>query len=102
MARRSALSYKAKDKSLVVLEDFTFDAPQTKKYIELLSNLNLADKKTLLVLSEPDKNLYLSSRNLKGTNITSVSELNTYDILKANSLLLVESSVKEIEDRLSK
>lgn len=102
LARRSALSYKAKDKSLVVLEDFTFDAPQTKKYIELLSNLNLADKKTLLVLSEPDKNLYLSSRNLKGTNITSVSELNTYDILKANSLLLVESSVKKIEDRLSK
>lgn len=102
LARRSALSYKAKDKSLVVLQDFTFDAPKTKRYIELLSNLNLSDKKTLLVLSEPDKNLYLSSRNLRGTNITSVSELSTYDILNANSLLLVESSVKTIEDGLSK
>ena len=102
LARRSALSYKAIDKSLVVLEDFNFDAPKTKKYIELLSNLNLSDKKTLLVLSESDKNLYLSSRNLKGANITSVSELSTYDILNANSLLLLESSVKAIEEKLSK
>lgn len=102
LARRSALSYKAIDKSLVVLEDFNFDAPKTKKYIELLSNLNLSDKKTLLVLSESDKNLYLSSRNLRGANITSVSELSTYEILNANSLLLLESSVKAIEEKLSK
>ena len=100
LACRSALSYKAKDKSLSVLENFTFDAPKTKNYIELLKNLNLSDKKTLLVLSENNKNLYLSSRNIKGANITSASELNTYDILNANNLLLVESSVKAIEDRL--
>jgi len=83
-----------------VLEDFSFDAPKTKKYSDLISNLKLSDKKTLLVLGESNKNIYLSSRNLTNAKVVMVSELNTYDILNANNLLLVESSVKEIENLL--
>ncbi len=97
LARTSALSYKAKESNITVLEDFSFDEPKTKQYVDLISNLKLDDKKTLLVLGESNKNVYLSSRNLSGANVVTVSDLKTYDILNANNLLLVESSVKEIE-----
>lgn len=101
LARISALTYKAKDNNITVLEDFNFDAPKTQKYADLINNLKLSDKKTLLVLGEPNKNIYLSSRNLGKTKVVTASDLNTYDILNAQNLLLVESSVKEIEKLLS-
>jgi large subunit ribosomal protein L4 len=101
LARLSALTYKAKDNNIVILEDFIFEEPKTKNYTELLGNFNLADKKTLLVLSESNKNVYLSSRNLKKTKVITTSNLNTYDILNANNLLFVESSLKEIEKLFS-
>ena len=101
LARLSALTYKAKDNNIVVLEDFNFEVPKTKNYTELLGNFNLTDKKTLLVVSESNKNVYLSSRNLKKTKVITTSNLNTYDILNANNLLFVESSLKEIEKLFS-
>jgi len=97
LARKSALSYKAKENKIMILEDFNFEAPKTKTYIDLLKNFNLSDKKTLLVLSESNNIVYLSSRNLKKAKIVSASNINTYDILDAENLLMVESSVKEIE-----
>ena len=97
LARKSALSYKAKEGAITILEDFSFDAPQTKKYTELLGNLNVLDKKTLLVLSDSNKNVYLSSRNLKNSKVVSASNINTYDILNAKNLIFVESSIKELE-----
>jgi large subunit ribosomal protein L4 len=101
LARMSALAYKAKESNLTILEDFSFDAPKTKKYADLISNLKLSDKKTLLVLGESNKNVYLSSRNLTNTKVVTVSDLNTYDILNAQNLLLVEGAVTEIENLLS-
>lgn len=101
LARLSALTYKAKESNLTILEDFSFDSPKTKKYADLINNLKLSDKKTLLVLGESNKNIYLSSRNLGNTKVVTVSDLNTYDILNAQNLLMVESSVKEIENLLS-
>ncbi len=100
LARISALTYKAKENNITVLEDFTFDAPKTKKYADLLNNLTLSDKKTLLVLGESNKNVYLSSRNLSNSKVVTTSDLNTYDILNANNVLFVESSIKEIENLL--
>ncbi len=100
LARVSALSYKAKNNGITVLEDFSFDTPKTKKYLELLKNLNLSDKKTLVVLGESNKNVYLSSRNLERTKVVIASELNTYDILNATNLVLSESSLKQIESIL--
>jgi len=85
----------------MVIEDFNFDEPKTKKYIEMLGNFNLSDKKTLLVLSESNKNVYLSSRNLKKAKVIMSSNINTYDVLNANNLLFVESSLKEIEQLFS-
>lgn len=102
LARISALTYKAKENNITVLEDFNFEAPKTKKYSDLLGNLKLSDKKTLLVLGESNKNVYLSSRNLTSTKVVMASDLNTYDILKAQNLLLCESSVKAIENLLAK
>ena len=100
LARISALTYKAKDNSLTVLEDFSFDAPKTQKYADLINNLKLSDKKTLLVLGASNKNIYLSSQNLGNTKVVTASDLNTYDILNAQNLLLLESSVKELETLL--
>lgn len=97
LARKSALSYKAKENKIFVLEDFTFETPKTKSYIEMLKNFNLTNKKTLLVIHRLDKIIYLSSKNLKKTKIMTASDLNTYDILYADNLLLMESSIKEIE-----
>ena len=101
LARVSALTYKAKESNITILEDFIFDSPKTQKYADLINNLKLSDKKTLLVLGESNKNIYLSSRNLSNAKVVTASDLNTYDILNANNLLLVESSVKEIENLLS-
>ncbi|MDB2368650.1 50S ribosomal protein L4 [Flavobacteriales bacterium] len=101
VARVSALSLMAKDKNITVLEDFSFDAPKTKQYLEMLANFELNGKKTLLILNEPNQNIYLSARNLDRTNVTTSANLNTYQILNAGNILMVESSVKEIENTLS-
>ena len=97
LARKSALSYMAKDKNIIVLEDFNFDTPKTKSYSDFLSNFDLLDNKTVLVLAESNKNIFLSSRNLKKAKVVLASELNTYDVMNANKLMVMESSIKEIE-----
>jgi len=93
LARKSALSYKAKDNGLTIVEDFTFDAPKTKNFTTLLNNFNLAGKKSILVLSEPNKNVYLSARNLESSEVLISSELNTYKILDANNIVLTEKAL---------
>ena len=97
LARKSALSYMAKNQNIIVLEDFSFDAPRTKSYTELLSHFDLLDNKTVLVLAESNKDIFLSSRNLKKAKVVLASELNTYDVMNANKLILMESSIKVIE-----
>jgi len=97
LARKSALSYMAKDQNIIVLKDFSFDAPKTKSYTELLSNFDLLDNKTVLVLAASNKNIFLSSRNLKKVKVVLASELNTYDVMNANKLILMESSINVIE-----
>tara|TARA_Y100000385_G_C12852929_1_gene533918 strand:+ start:156 stop:779 length:624 start_codon:yes stop_codon:yes gene_type:complete len=97
LARKSALSYMAKDKNIIVLEDFSFDAPKTKSYTDILSNFDLLDNKTVLVLAESNKNIFLSSRNLKKAKVVLASELNTYTVMNANKLMVMESSINEIE-----
>ena len=97
LARFSALSYKAKDNNIVILEDFTFETPKTKNFIELLKNFELTGEKTLLVMANTENNVFLSSRNLKKIKIVRASDLNTYEILDAKRLLITESSVKDIE-----
>jgi len=94
LARKSALSYKAQDNNIVVLEDFSFDAIKTKNYIQLTADLNVTDVKTLLVLGAANNNVYLSSRNLKKTKVITADQLNTYDVLNAGKLLLTAGSVK--------
>ena len=98
LARKSALTYKAQDNAIVVVEDFSFDAPKTKEFVNLLKNLQVADKKSLLVLLEQNKNVYLSSRNLTGANVITVSELNTYKVLDNKALVLTESTVAAINN----
>ena len=93
LARKSALAYKARTNAIYVLEDFNFETPKTKEYINILKNLNLVDKKSILVLSEPNKNIYLSSRNLQKQKVATTSNLNTYEIVDSSALVLVESSV---------
>lgn len=102
LARKSALTYKARENAIAVLEDFSFEQPKTKNYISLLSALSLADKKTLLVLPEVNKNIVLSGRNLKNTKITTADQINTYDVLNADTLIFVESSVPKVESLLTK
>ena len=97
LARVSALSYKAQENNIVILEDFTFETPKTKQFAEIISNLKLDGKKTLMVLPEVNKNLVLSSRNLPKAKVTRARDLNTYEILHASNLLLLESSISEIE-----
>ncbi|MBG65089.1 MAG: 50S ribosomal protein L4 [Flavobacteriales bacterium] len=101
LARKSALSYMAKDKNIIVLEDFNFKAPKTKSYIGLLENFDLLNNKTVLVLSEKNNNIFLSSRNIKTTKVILASELNTYDIVNANKLIMMQSSISEIEKNLN-
>ena len=98
LARRSALSVKAMDNQIKVVEDFTFEAPKTKEFVNFAKNIQTADKKTLLVLSAQDKNVYLSARNLPNVEIITASDLNTYKILNNKSLVLSESSVAVINE----
>jgi large subunit ribosomal protein L4 len=102
LARKSALSYKVKDNSLVVLEDFSFDTPKTKNFLELLSGLSLTGKKTILVLPQENKNVYLSSRNLPKSKVVTVNDVNTYHVLNADHLVICEGSVSKLETILSK
>ena len=97
LARKSALSQTAKDKNIIVLEDFSMEAPSTKDFANILSNLDQVNNKTLLILADSNKNIFLSSRNLKKNKVVNVSSLNTYDIMNANKLMFGESSIKEIE-----
>jgi len=97
IARKSALSYLAKDNNIIILEDFNLESPKTKSYVNVLSNFDLLDNKTLLVLSGSNKNIFLSSRNIKRARVILASELNTYEVMNTNKLLLMESSIKEIE-----
>jgi len=102
LARRSALSIKANDKAILVLEDLNFEGPKTKNFTSVLKSLDLENKKSLFVLGELNNNVYLSSRNLKGTEVITSSELSTYKIMNANSLVLFEGSLEGIETNLSK
>ena len=102
LARKSAFSIKAKESNIIVLEDFNFEVPNTKNFINVLKALGLESKKSLFVLGESNKNVYLSSRNLKASNVVTSSELSTYAILNANNLVLLEGSLELIEENLSK
>ena len=102
LARKSALTIKAKDKAITVVEDFEFDSIKTKSFISVVKALKLEDKKSLFVFGAPNNNVYLSSRNLKGSDVVICSELSTYKILNANQLVLLESSLNEIKTNLSK
>ncbi len=102
LARKSALSYKAKDNNIVVLEDFSFDTVKTKNYAKLLADVNVAAEKTLLVLPAANNNVYLSSRNLKKAKVLTADQLSTYDILNAGKLLLTTGSVKTLEEAFAK
>jgi len=102
LARKSAFSIKAKEANIIVLEDFNFETPNTKNFINVLKSLGLENKKSLFVLGDSNKNVYLSSRNLKASKVISSSELSTYDILNTNSLVLLECSLEVIEENLSK
>jgi large subunit ribosomal protein L4 len=97
LARKSALTYKAKNNEIVVVEDITFEVPKTKEFLSIVKNLDVLDKKILLVLSENNRTVYLSTRNLKKTNVISASQLNTYKVLDATNLILTETSVAVIE-----
>jgi large subunit ribosomal protein L4 len=101
LARKSALTFKANDKQISIIEDFNFDSPKTKQFVDLLGNLKVSEKKTLFVLNESNNNVYLSSRNLQKTKVVKPSGLSTYEILNADVLILSEASLKEIENVLS-
>jgi len=102
LARKSALSYKAKENSILVLDEVNFDAIKTKSYIAMVNALNVADEKTLLVLPRYNNNVYLSSRNLKKARVIAASDLNTYEVLNATKLLLTADSVKILEEAFAK
>ncbi|NDV82314.1 50S ribosomal protein L4 [Bacteroides sp. 51] len=101
LARKSALAYKAKDNAIVVVEDFNFEAPKTKEFISMTKNLKISDKKLLVVLSESNKNVYLSARNIEKANVQTVSGLNTYRVLNAGVVVLTESALSAIDNILS-
>ena len=102
LARKSALAYKAKDNSVIVLEDFTFDTAKTKNFVSLLSALNFSTERTLIVLASPSDNIYLSSRNIQRTKVITADQLNTYDVLNAGKLVFTTGSVKTLEEALAK
>jgi len=102
LARRSALSLKANDKAIMVVEDFNFESPKTKDFINVLKALGLENKKSLIVLGESNNNVYLSSRNLKSSEVITNSELSTYKIMNANNVVLLEGSLEGIETNLAK
>ncbi len=100
LARKSALTYKAKEEGIIVLEDFSLEAPKTREMLAIKDNLKIADKKSLFVLPVENKNIYLSSRNLQDVSVVTASELTTYQILNAKTLVILEGSVKKIEEVL--
>ncbi|MBF0950388.1 50S ribosomal protein L4 [Alloprevotella tannerae] len=102
LARRSALSYKAKENSIVVLEDFTMDTPKTKAFVEILNNLKISEKKVLLVLPEANKNVFLSARNLEGAKLAIAKDINTYNVLDAGALVITERSLEDIDAVLNR
>ena len=97
LARKSALSYKASTNNIIVLEDFSFEAPKTKEFIKMENNLNITNKKSVFVFPEQNNNIYLSTRNVQGVEVVIASELNTYKIMKASTLVLVESAVDVLQ-----
>jgi large subunit ribosomal protein L4 len=97
LARKSALSYKASTNKIIILEDFSFETPKTKEFVKMGNNLKIADKKSVFVLTEQNKNIYLSSRNLQGVEVIIASELSTYKIMKASTLILAESAVDVLQ-----
>ena len=97
LARRSALAYKVQNKQLMVVEDFNMEAPKTSEFAAIQKNLKLDDKKSLFVISERNKNVYLSSRNLQNSKVITLSELNTYEIMNASALCFVESSLDVLQ-----
>jgi large subunit ribosomal protein L4 len=101
LARRSALSYKAQENAILVVEDFSFEAPKTKEFVNVINNLKIADKKLLFVLPESNKNVYLSARNLQGVKLMQASMLNTYSVLDAQVLVVTENSLGVIDSILS-
>lgn len=101
LARKSALSLKSRDQAILVVEDFDFDTPKTKDFIAVLKSLGLDSKKSLFVLGDSNKGVYLSSRNFKGSEVITSSELSTYKILNANSLVLLEGALEGIETNLN-
>lgn len=102
LARKSALSYKAQENAIVIVEDFTLDAPKTKDFVNIAKNLKVEGKKTLLVLPEANKNVYLSARNLQQADVMTASTLNTYKVLNADVLVVTENSLKVIDNILIK
>ncbi|MBX2914877.1 MAG: 50S ribosomal protein L4 [Cyclobacteriaceae bacterium] len=102
LARKSALTYKAKDNQIAIVEDFNFEAPKTKQYISLLKSLSVQDKKTLVVLPEVKKNIVLSGRNIQNSKIITADQINTYDVINAEQIILVESSLPKIDNLLNK
>src|SRR4051812_26464064 len=99
LACLSALTYKAKESNITILENFTIETPKTKSFVDILNNIKLTDKKTLIVLPEHNKNIHLSSRNLEKNKVTTAAELNTYDVLNAQTIVLVEGTVPALENR---
>ena len=102
LARKSALSYKLQESALIVLEDFSFEAPKTKNFVEILKNLNLCEKKSLFVLPESNNVVSLSARNLQRTKVVNASSVNTYSILNADTLVVTENSIEVIDGILNK
>lgn len=102
LARRSALSYKAQEGSLIVLEDFNLDAPKTKAFVEIVNNLKISDKKVLMVLPEANKNVYLSARNIQRAQVAIASDINTYGVLNAGVMVVTENALNAIEAVLTK
>jgi len=101
LARRSALSYKVKDNAVKIVENFELEQPKTKQFVDIRNNLNISNKSLLLVLEESNKNIYLSSRNIPDVRVCPVNELNTYEIMKAQTLIFFEGSLKTLEKHLS-
>ena len=102
LARKSALSYKAQESAIVVVEDFTMEAPKTKDFVNITKNLKVEGKKLLLLLPEVNKNVFLSSRNLQRTNVMTATQLNAYKVLNADVLVITENSLKAIDSILTK
>jgi large subunit ribosomal protein L4 len=102
LARKSALSYKAKDNAIAIVEDFNFAEAKTKQYVKMLSALSLADKKTLVVLPEVVKNVVLAGRNIQKTKVTTADQINTYDVMNAENIVFVESSINKVVTLLNK